>query len=284
MIRTTLILIIIAAVCSSLGACNRAERRAQRLALVEQRKQQQAELEERRTVRVELIEKGDSVEAVKAKLAKNNPSGETSVLFPGNVETGYFVLGFDGHIPEATDIEHVSLVFLDGRYQTFMPMDIQETELTLFDDVVAGLYKSNNISFQDAEKLRSDKWFSVRAVEPDIYDKELVLFQLWQAQRVDKKESTVQEYRYLVSQKFRELQESREKKQMSSELLRLGQQEAEYRQQQLQLQQESVRLQRSALISQAIMNTFLTTYTPAYPRIITCRSNSYGSYVSTTCY
>lgn len=278
-IRTVLICIITAVICSSLTAC--AERRARQLALNEQRRQH---FEKRLTIQVDLLKEGDSIETVKSKMTNNFLTRKVSVLFPNNVETGYFILEFHGHTLDAPKINHMSLVFLDGRYQTFMLMDIQEAELTLFDDVVAGLYKSNNISFQDAEKLRSDKWFSVHAVEPDIYDKELVLFQLWQAQRVDKKESTVQEYRYLVSQKFRELQESREKKQMNSELLRLGQQEAEHRQQQLQLQRESVSLQRSALISQTIMNAFLTTYTPAYPRTITCRSNSYGSYVSTTCY
>jgi hypothetical protein len=244
------------------------------------RKNERLKAEElQRTIHVELLAKGDSREVALSKLAKNTPDAQTAIMFPGNVDTGYFLISYEGFVPDFPVKSYgvyVTLVFQDGQYISYRNATLADTELTLFNDLVDGLYKNGKLSFSDSVKLKSDEWFSIKEVSPSAYDNELLLFQIWQAQRVDRKESSIQEYQYLITRKYRELQESAQQIRASNEL-------AEERREQIELQRQSVAMQRNALISQALMNTFRASYSPTIPSTITCNSSGYGVYVTTTC-
>ena len=284
MCRTYRVLIVACVILLGGTACHQAERRAQaieRLRLDHARDKEDAE---RHRIQVGNLAVGDSIEVALAKLGDTTSPEQIDVTFPGNVSTGYTVVGFEGHVAPESDAQrnvNVALIFLDGRYRTYLLVDAPTATLSLFSDLVSNLYQRGKLSFYDAEKMRSDKWFETWDREPDAFEKELVLFQEWQARRVDRKQSTVDEYRFLVAREDRELHESRDRSQANKELAARGREEVAIRRQELATQQEAVRIQRAALVSQALINAFRSTYVP---HVIHCNTTSYGSFASTSCF
>lgn len=239
-----------------------------------------------RTMNLEALKVGDSVTGAKAKLASYGaPLEEGPVKTPEGLNIGYYLASYDGH-PKGVGAERVTLIFFNGAYISYMLQDRGDTELLVFDDYTNKLWEARKISFRDYVEWKKLKWFAVRNVAPDAYDEELFLYQLWQAERVDNRGSTLTEYRFLIKEKDRQIAEARANEERAEAQVASSQRAAAYQAQMVSLQQQSVDQQRRANMSLALLTAFSATYKPALPRTINCTSyKSFSGYsTTTTCY
>lgn len=230
---------------------------------------QESDWRAKKKASLERLRPGDSVPQVKITFADWTMFSDREIRTANGIETGYRLLTYRESAPRGKG-DLITLVFWDGKYQTNVSVPPDDLEPILFDDFVAGLYRAGKISLRQVVELKHDKWFEMHRVTPDQYEDELFLFQLWQAQRVDKAESTMEEYRYQVSQKHRQLEEARHEKRLGERMIEVQRQEAA--------------ATRGAILSAALINSFKPVYTPPPSTRMTCTTRGYGSYVTTECY
>lgn len=247
---------------------------------------QRLHLEPSRTVSVDTVAVGDSVEAVKAKLASYGvPVEQGSVRTHDGTEMPYFLVTYNGHPPNVGS-EFVTFVFFNGAFVLNTLQDRTDTELLLFADYIHGLWEAKKISFRKYIEWKRDKWFQAKNIAPDVYDEEFYLYQLWQAERVDMKQSTLAEYHFLVKQKDREIAQARANQALAEEQRDLAKRTASYQAEMVSLQRQANIQQRRAnnIAEAALLKGF--SYRPTFPRTINCTSyTSFAGYsTTTTCY
>jgi len=243
-------------------------------------------IEPSRTMDLSVLVIGDAVVAAKTKLASyGQPLEEGAVKTPEGLAIGYYLVTYDGH-PKNIGSSYVTLIFYNRSYVAYMLQDKADSELLVFDDYTHKLWEAKKITFRNYIEWKKRKWFAVRNVAPDTYDEELYFYQLWQAERVDSRQSTLTEFRFVVKEKNRQIAEARANEQRAEERAAVEKSTASYQAQMLSLQRRSLEEQRRANITMEFLTAFSATYRPNLPRSINCTSyKSFSGYSTTTsCY
>jgi hypothetical protein len=219
---------------------------------------------------------------------------ELNVASSSGAPTGLVVREYKAFMADAPSAcETISTVFYDDKFVSVTRDSVQLAALTAYSDLLNHLVAIKEVSFQDAEIERVSLKTDLVAPLDGPRREALLRYVEWQAQRYDRKETTREEYGYLLAEKEAEIQERQVTiDQKERELAQTEQQTEVLRRQQevqsasLEVQRKQLATQRSLSISQALENLIRSrSYQPVVSRTITnCTSNVVGNSVKTSCY
>lgn len=237
-------------------------------------------------IRVDRLTPGMSVDQAKRAMPENVTQRELSVAIQG-VTVGYRLVAYQGHTLAEPNASYVTLLFQDERYVRYIPEAAEIIALSIAEDLISHLHGSGAITLSAAEDLRARARLGASGKKIDQIDEELLLYQAWQAKRVDQGEISIEEYRYLTLMKGNELARIRAAADSQAQLSLVQHRDLELRRKQLLAQQEATDIQRRALMSQTILNGMRSAYQPPQvyqpPQTLTCESSALGYTVTTRC-
>jgi hypothetical protein len=227
---------------------------------------------------------------VNASLVERVPAAESfsrelPVTSSSGASTGYLVREYDAYLNGADqDCQPVSAVFFNDKFVSVMQVKAEPAALIAYSDVLNYLVSQKAISFSDAEMERMS--LKVDIVNPlDLPRREeLLRFVEWQAQRYDRKETSLKEYQYLLAQKEAEVQERQAAIDQKEKELGLLKRQQAIDSQSLEVQREQLSAQRAAAIGIALANLSQSlAYRPTFNSGVRCTSRAYGNTVYTDC-
>lgn len=222
------------------------------------------------------------VEVMIRRELQSERSGEMEVLFSDGRKTGYRVAEYTG--------DHTfCAVSFSARFIKATGRDLASCEAEVFAGLLAVLYERNRITFSDmiAEQLFRKHQ---REGEPStLYEQEYEQFLLWKAQQVTEKQISLQQFRFEVVQKERQLAEALAANAQREEIIGIGREQTNIAAASLNVQKNALNVQRNAARQQAVANAFFAlsrSFTPQRNPIVNCKTtySTFGNYSTTSCH
>jgi hypothetical protein len=218
-------------------------------------------------------------------LLRGKSGRDLIVKSSSGLATGYYVREFSGFLSgELQACAPVSFIFYKEKLTSVVGTSMETAALQAYSDLLGYFVKSGGISFSDAEMERmSLKIDTIMMLDAPRRD-ELLRFVEWQAQKLDRKETSDKEYEFLLAQKEAEVRERQGTIDQKERELRLMRMQSQMQVASLATQQQQLQTQRGMALSQALQNVNRSAvYVPPVRLSTTCVSRPSFGTVTTTC-
>lgn len=227
---------------------------------------------------------------VNASLVERVPAAESFsreliVASSSGASTGYVVREYNAYLKGADqDCQPVSAVFFNDKFVSVMQIKAEPAALIAYTDVLNYLVEQKTISFSDSEMERMSLKVDIVSPLDAPRREELLRFVEWQAQRFDRKETSLKEYQYLLAQKEAEVQERQGAIDQKEQELGLLKRQQAIDSQALDVQRQQLASQRAMAIGIALSNLSQSlAYRPTLNSSVSCTSRAVGNTVQTNC-